>query len=76
MIDIVQPPLGSEAWFSELREKAARKKAEALAAYRAAGGDWRSTVGAFKNDADYDSAMKKGHEWREQANQDNLNEDS
>lgn len=76
MIEAVQPPLGSEAWFAELREKAARKKQEALAAYRAASGDWRSTVGAFKNDADYEAAMQNGKEWREEANQDRLNEDS
>jgi hypothetical protein len=65
-----------EERLANMQAKAALKREEVLTRYRASGRDWRSTVGAFQNDADYDNAMKQGRKWREQANLDSLNEDS
>jgi hypothetical protein len=63
-----------EERLANMQAKAALKREEVLTRYRASGRDWRSTVGAFQNDADYDNAMKQGRKWREESNQEPIHE--
>lgn len=70
------PSPGPEELLAAVKSKSFRKRDEILARYRSQGRDWRTTVGAFENDPDFERALKRGSEWREQANRAELDEDS